>query len=212
MRNFLLILAASFFLMVNGVQATEYTVPSPSVVAIENFKEQHVCSAVHVGDGNFLTARHCFSNLNYPNNFERTINKKPVYITWIHKPLDILLLKVPGLEDLPSAELACRDPILGEAIRTEGRNPDWGWVLSFGNVSGLKVEYEEVSYGFLHSASYVSGMSGGPVWDTDGKLLGINTAFINENTSISISNPLRVLCINIPGTDEYNEKQEKKNK
>lgn len=208
-------LLTSFFLIATSLMAAAApspVVPSPSVVIIKQPHGMGKCTAVHIGNGSFLSAKHCYYTMKYPSNFEYTLNDEPVYLAWAHEGLDIVMVQSPTVTDLPVAEPACRDPQLGESVVVEGNNSEWGWIRSEGKVIGLKVEYEDYMYSFLHNANSVGGMSGGPIWDSSGKLLGINAATVNENPSMVLANPLPVLCINIPGTEEYKKREEKRKK
>lgn len=196
---------------ISPVAAAKYETPSPSVVRLQKANGGG-CTAVHIGDGLFLSARHCYSEMNYPNNYELTVNDAPVYVAWAHKALDVIMLKVPTLTDMPAAEVACRKPELNEPVVAEGMNSVWGWLRTEGAVIGITTEYEENPHDFVHSASVVNGMSGGPLWDADGKLLGINNAFVTENPSMSLATPLVIVCSSIPGTEAHEERMENKKK
>ena len=217
--NYLMTLIAAIFLTAATLIATAetpsaptnvYPIPSSSVVKVD-IASGH-CSGVHVGDGFFLTARHCFGELNYPSNYTVSVNDEDTYIKWTWKSHDVALLKVPSMSAYPSAKVSCKMPAIGDPVKAEGNGRNTGWVITFGTVVGLESKNKDEPYMFMHSAPVADGMSGGPLWNTDGEVIAINVARLNENTSFSISSPIAKFCREIPGTEEYLEQQEKMKK
>ncbi len=107
--------------------------------------------------------------------------------------LDVALLKVDAGGDLPVAELGDSNKLqVGE------------WVLAIGNPFGLE---ETVTAGIVSAkervigagpyddfiqtdASINPGNSGGPLFDMDGKVVGINTAIVASGQGIGFATPI----------------------
>lgn len=208
--NFLKMAIAGIFLIATIPTATaesKYPIPSPPTVKVET--SSGWCTGVHVGDGFFLTARHCFDQLSFPSNWEVSIQGEDTYIKWAWKTHDVALLKVPALTEYPSAKVSCKMPAIGDPVKAEGVAADIGWVITFGAVAGLKTEDKNEPHMFIHTADVAPGMSGGPLWNTDGEVIAINVALLNANTGFTYASPISKFCREIPGTDEYIEQQKK---
>ena len=107
--------------------------------------------------------------------------------------LDLALLKIETGEDLPVAELGDSDKLqVGQ------------WVMAIGNPFGLE---QTVTAGIVSAkgrvigagpyddfiqtdASINPGNSGGPLFDTEGKVVGINTAIIAGGQGIGFATPV----------------------
>ncbi len=107
--------------------------------------------------------------------------------------LDLALLKIDTGEDLPVAELGDSDGLeVGQ------------WVMAIGNPFGLE---QTVTAGIVSAkgrvigagpyddfiqtdASINPGNSGGPLFDTEGKVVGINTAIIAGGQGIGFATPI----------------------
>jgi serine protease Do len=107
--------------------------------------------------------------------------------------LDLALLKIDTGEDLPVAELGDSESLeVGQ------------WVMAIGNPFGLE---QTVTVGIVSAkgrvigagpyddfiqtdASINPGNSGGPLFDTDGKVVGINTAIIAGGQGIGFATPV----------------------
>ena len=109
--------------------------------------------------------------------------------------LDLALIKIDSKEALPAAELGDSDAIeIGE------------WVMAIGNPFGLS---ETVTAGIVSAkgrvigsgpyddfiqtdASINPGNSGGPLFNTEGKVIGINTAIIAGGQGIGFAIPINL--------------------
>lgn len=108
---------------------------------------------------------------------------------------DLALLKIPEISDLPAATLGSADALeVGD------------WVMAIGNPFGLEAT---VTVGVLSGkgrvigagpyddflqtdASINPGNSGGPLFDTSGRVVGINTAIIRGGQGIGFSIPIEI--------------------
>lgn len=70
-----------------------------------------------------------------------------------------------------------RDPVPGEIVFSAGTNVAYMPVYGHGKFSDTLMEINNYDFPFplsVHSAPVTSGMSGGPIYGRDGKILGIN--------------------------------------
>ena len=102
---------------------------------------------------------------------------KLVDVLWISNEYDIALLRIRDeafVDTVAAAGIACRTATIGEDIRAEGNPMGVRFVTQWGKV-GSKVQHighwlEAFSIG----APLAPGMSGGPVYDAEGRVVGIN--------------------------------------
>ena len=97
-------------------------------------------------------------------------------------------------KDLVEIELAKSDPEPGEDLLVIGHPLRYEWSLSRGVVSAtgrtLEINGGTLTGCFQHDAGTNPGSSGGPVLDTEGRLLGINTAVRQDAKAIAFAVPV----------------------
>lgn len=148
-------------------------------------QEQHgACTAFSINDlrDYFLTAAHCYGKV-------MTVDKHPARVVYLDHESDLMVLTVPESGEVPEVKpLAkpreCKDGSVGyvcqgEEIAAMGFGFG-GYVplLKTGNVSAINVLLPDWGFGdresmLLSGFAYIPGMSGGPVFNADGKIVGI---------------------------------------
>ena len=115
--------------------------------------------------------------------------------------LDVALLKIDAGTDLPVAQLG-----------DSGKLQVGEWVMAIGNPFGLE---ETVTAGIVSAkervigagpyddfiqtdASINPGNSGGPLFDTNGKVVGINTAIVSSGQGIGFAIPINAAKLILP--------------
>jgi len=100
-------------------------------------------------------------------------------------------------EGMKSAEPACRAPVIGEPIEIVGNPLGVQFVHTWGRVGGVA----RVMDGKMLTpidATIASGNSGGPVYDKDGKVLGLSELVITPGDHavgfVNMMTPLFVIC------------------
>lgn len=145
-------------------------------------KDGYILTNDHVVDGADLVT----VKLSDGRTFDATIKGQD-------EKLDLALLKIDTGEELPVAELGDSESLeVGQ------------WVMAIGNPFGLE---QTVTAGIVSAkgrvigagpyddfiqtdASINPGNSGGPLFDTDGKVVGINTAIIAGGQGIGFATPV----------------------
>lgn len=130
-------------------------------------------SAVYIGNNTFLTAAHVVSKITKPFTIKlHDGSVRKAEVLWFNAKYDIGLIAADG-EGLRTSDLQCRELDIGEAIRIEGNPTIMEFVSATGRIAG-----EGRKIGFWERVQVVDitilpGQSGGPVYDKDGKLVGI---------------------------------------
>jgi hypothetical protein len=147
------------------------------------------CSAVHIGGGTFLTAKHCFNpRLTRLSHLEVSMVglDHRIVLRSRYGDTDIATLQVDDLPlDFPVARPRCDIPRAGEPVTMIGNPRRMGMIAVPGTVI-----HGAAKVGHLHpvmpkraialSAGLGRGMSGGAVIDAAGRLIGINSGVVDH--------------------------------
>lgn len=131
-------------------------------------------SGVHIGNGYIVTAAHVVENKS-----EMTItgsDGKDVKgtVLWSNKDYDVALIRVADHENLAKSHLACHPSFaIGERIEAVGNPVNLKWVHTWGWVSSDISERGPWKLSVLADLAVGPGMSGGPVFDRRGNVIGI---------------------------------------
>lgn len=123
--------------------------------------------------------------------------------TW--DSFDVALIKIPAQADGVIAKIACRSPKLGEAVFSLGYPLYTDMNLAYGHISSVNKMLipgiDEVTGNLIPvDMNLAEGISGGPIFDSDGMLLGIATGFLVEPgrvhvpAGIGLITPASVFC------------------
>ena len=97
---------------------------------------------------------------------------------------DLALLKVDGRNDFPYVKLADHEPRIGDWVIAVGNPYGLGGTVTAGIVSALGRRLDTNSYDdFIQiDAPINKGNSGGPSFDVDGDVIGVNTAIFSPSS------------------------------
>ena len=105
----------------------------------------------------------------------------PARLVGTDPPTDIAVLKIAA-NDLPYVSFAPELPEVGEWVIALGNPFGFGGTATAGIVSAHGREIGEAHVGFLQiDAPINSGNSGGPTFDLEGRVVGVNTAIITPS-------------------------------
>lgn len=105
---------------------------------------------------------------------DATLKLEPL---WVHKGYDLALLKINDpafVKATGPAPLDCRTAGIGEEIRAEGNPFSIRFISQWGRVGSTVKPIGPWREAFSIGAPLAPGMSGGPVFDMAGSVVGIN--------------------------------------
>lgn len=150
------------------------TIPKASSTVYIDIDGKGHCSGVYLGNNLVLTAAHCAGD---KLTVETDLGFKAEAPTlWVNKDYDLMLISFDPHGGVASAHLACRKPIEGERVTASG-NPRWARFLkTYGYVAGADRQVGDTNVLTPLDITMLPGMSGGPVFDAAGDIIGINDA------------------------------------
>lgn len=169
---------------------------APSIVTVEclNYEGQLVQfgSGVVVSPASVVTNKHVVDKGTVVNVKTRR-RAWPAKITHLHPDHDLGQLLVEGL-DAPPIPLGISSTVaVGERVYAIGSPLGFDLTMSDGLISGLRVlNGEDV---IQTSAPISGGSSGGGLFDSEGKLIGITTHFIKRGQNLNFALPAKLVAM-----------------
>lgn len=132
-------------------------------------------SGVYLGNGYVLTVDHVAGR---GKDLKVKTDKGDDYdatLLWSNHAYDVALLQITEKPNsIVPARLACRTPKTGEEITAAGNPLSISFINTYGRVSGPPREFNDTKWVTPASYTVIPGMSGGPVYDAKGFVLGLN--------------------------------------
>jgi serine protease Do len=134
-------------------------------------------------DGYAVTNNHVIEN---GKDFEITTDDEKHYkarVIGTDSKSDVALIKVDGRDDFPFVKFADEDPHVGDWVLAVGNPFGLGGTVTAGIVSAQGRDIGVSAYDdFIQIDAPVNkGNSGGPTFDVDGKVIGVNTAIFSPS-------------------------------
>jgi len=114
-----------------------------------------------------------------------------------NKTQDLALIKVNGLpNDIKPVNLGSNNQVeIGDNVYAIGHPISYPWTFSFGMVSQVRDNFEwNYEDKFIHKADVVqmqtpisTGNSGGPLFSSDGQVIGVNTMIITQGQNLNFA-------------------------
>jgi serine protease Do len=168
----------------------DYDKMMTSVVKIEAIDEKNEemghGSGVFIENGLILSVNHVFGGEKGPKS-AKFIGKTPdgtifdLEIVKLIPEKDMAFLKpIKAGKALKKAKLSCEPVKLGQDIISMGNPTILEFITTFGKIAGPKESNPFTEYNILPADLTVApGMSGGPVFNVDGEVIGLNDAILN---------------------------------
>ena len=168
----------TLLVLVATTSAAAYALlPPPALPATESatvkiFPASGHGSGVHIGDGFIVTAAHVVGD-------EKEVQVKAkggafnkADVLWVNKAHDIALLRTSSA-GLGAAHLSCRTVKIGDPITAYGNPLGIEFVAAYGKIAGEPRKTGPWNTVYVTDITTVMGQSGGPVFGSDGDLIGI---------------------------------------
>lgn len=176
--RYLLAALVALALLITGLS---YTVPAPAPLPSAIVKvlvgEGHG-SGVHIGDGYILTAAHVTQGKTVKLRLTDGTEIEAETL-WENRAYDVALLRTQAR--VAVAPLACRTAALGERLTAHGNPMVLEFVSADGKVAGAAREFGPWKSVLPVDMTIVMGMSGGPVLDANGNVVGISVGVLLGN-------------------------------
>lgn len=178
------------------------TTSEDSVVMV-NMEDGHG-SGVHIGGGFVITAAHVAGDAKEVSLKRQAGEDIKAEVPWVNKAYDIALLRTSG-KLAGQAALDCAQPKLGDEIQAAGNPLNLEFVSSFGRVAGAARAVEPWREVVITDITTVMGVSGGPLFGKDGRVVGIvvgvmpapiknGDSYIPSLTGFGTAVPASVVC------------------
>jgi S1-C subfamily serine protease len=130
-------------------------------------------SGVHTGNRYIITAAHVVGQ-------EKTVKVKTsrgeestADVLWINKAHDIALLRAHTLPGVNASRIDCAAVGVGQHIEAIGNPGPLEFIHAFGRVSSAVEQRGPWAQAYIVSMTVAGGMSGGPAFDSQGRIVGI---------------------------------------
>lgn len=119
-------------------------------------------------------------------NVARQIGK----VVYYDQKFDLAFLEIPHRNDAPNVNLSEKNIVEGDRVTALGHPFGLKYSFTQGIISNVSYIRENVGY-IQHDAALNPGNSGGPLIDTEGNILGINTFILRDGNTIGFSLPAK---------------------
>lgn len=155
-------------------------------------------SGVHIGSGLILTAAHVVDGVEHVRVKSSHGGTYPATVLWANAAYDVALLDAQ-LFMVRVSHLSCRALAVGATLRAIGNPGGLEFITLRGHVSAPPQRYDELASAMILDMTIAPGMSGGPVLDSKGEVVGLVNAMMAVPTSL-LSVSLMPIGYAVPGT------------
>lgn len=134
-------------------------------------------------DGLVVTNNHVVENADEINITDENGDEHVAILIGTDRRTDLALLQIEGAKDLPFVEFATTEARVGDWVVAVGNPFGLGGTVTAGIVSARGRDISVNSYGdFIQiDAAINGGNSGGPTFNLEGQVVGVNTAIFSPN-------------------------------
>ncbi len=125
--------------------------------------------------------------------YGKNIEKQLAKVLFTDPKYDLAFLQAPKMSDIPNVKIGRNKSVeQGEKIIAIGHPFGLNYAVTQGIVSNTTQEKNGVFY-IHHDAALNPGNSGGPLIDSEGAIIGVNTFIIKSGNSVGFSLPVEYL-------------------
>lgn len=185
MKKVLASLAVLAMFGFGGYAVGKLVQPAEQSLGVDLSLIQEQTVVVHVGEGHgsgvifspdtIITAKHVVQNASEIEIEFKDGVKRTAKVNWADQNADVAVLKLDvPYQHVKGASLRCETPKVGEELVAVGAPMDGRWVLSWLKASSDRPWIEDTHY--VATGPLAPGMSGGPLFDRDGMVVGFSKA------------------------------------
>lgn len=131
-------------------------------------------SGVHIGSGYILTAAHVTEDKATMPIKDSLGFIQPGTVLWSNKTYDVALIRVDSYAGLATARISCHGALaIGAAVEAIGNPLNLEFVRTWGHVASNTQERLDWKLAYIADLSLAPGSSGGPVFDSAGRVVGL---------------------------------------
>lgn len=184
MRLFATALLASAAAL-SGCASASHVAPTAAAdvrIEVTSEGEQGIGSGVYIGNGIIITAAHVVRNADSLMIKTEEGDYQLGEVLWLNDSYDVAAVAPRNPDIFVAANMACREPIVGEKIASMGNPAGIEFITMHGFVSGKTREMEPKWRAvFTTDMTTIGGMSGGATYDDAGNVIGITTGTLGFN-------------------------------
>jgi|SRR5690242_6197734 len=120
-------------------------------------------------------------------------------VLWQNPFYDVALLRIKNFSAIHASHLSCRTPRPGESIRANGNPVGEKFLAAWGHVAGNARSIGEWPEAVPVNMSIIPGMSGGPVYDEHGNVVGISVGILMMPLNMAMAVPIEFGAV-VPGS------------
>lgn len=143
-------------------------------------------SGVHIGNGYILTAAHVVKDAKAATLKTKDGKIRQAAVLWANTEYDIALLSSEDTK-IDAATLDCRVAQAGDFITSYGNPLNVEFAAAFGRIAGEPRKFGPWQSVFVTDITTVMGQSGGPVFNEEGRLVGITVGAMTVAMRFSLS-------------------------
>ncbi|WP_089177238.1 serine protease [Bosea sp. AS-1] len=156
-------------------------------------------SGAYIGDGYIVTAAHVVAGGAAVTVKSDDDKERAARVLWINADFDVALLRIKDEMGISVASLGCREPAVGENVSLAGNPASLEFITTYGRIAGKARKVGGLESVMVVDATVAPGMSGGPVFDADGRVVGLVSALMQLPTAMGGVSYLPVSFI-VPGS------------
>jgi S1-C subfamily serine protease len=155
-----------------------------------------VGSAIHIGNGFAITAAHVVDGLTTVNfRSDKSVVDLDAEVLWANDAYDVALIRLSSTPNITRAPVTCREAVRGEPIKAYGNPLGLPFFETSGMISiAIPATIDRWKSSIVFSAPIAGGMSGGPLLDVQGHLLGIIVGSVGRVAPFGVAVPVATIC------------------
>jgi serine protease Do len=143
-------------------------------------------SGVSVGNGYIVTAGHVADGQKTVKIETKDGRSYEADVLWVNDTYDIAMLRAPVALVGAGADLDCRSAKTGESIFATGNPLELDFVTTYGRIAGDERELGPWKTVLVTDITTIPGQSGGPVFEADGRVIGITVGVVTVPGPIAV--------------------------